>query len=112
MYTFSSDENSPQPPRKSMRRRLSNLQDITEEDEEVSSGDSHPPPSGLEMDQQLVDEQGYSIAMHWNRPHPLPAHITGYNVYINGSLSESVSGADQTSLLLKGVPRKQVRTIL
>lgn len=63
------------------------------------------------MDRQMVDDMGYSIAMHWDKPHPLPAQVTGYAVYINGNLAESVNRADHTSLLLKGVPRKQVSRI-
>ena len=95
------------------RQRSSQLQDITEEEEEVSSGSSSreqplPPPLNLELDRQFVEGDGYGVALTWTPPSPLPPHATGYNVYVNGELMSVVQGVEQSSVIISGVPRKQV----
>ena len=99
------------PPPKPTRRRLSQLQDITEE-EEVSSGEPLPPPRHLELERQFVKGDGYGVALSWQPPSPLPPSATGYNVYVNGELMSQVEGADQNSVIISGVPRKQVKYLL
>jgi hypothetical protein len=98
------------------RQRPSPLQDITEEEEEVSSsagssgGREQPllPPLNLELDRQFVEGDGYGVALTWTPPSPVPPHATGYNVYVNGELMSVVEGVDQSSVIISGVPRKQV----
>ena len=99
------------PPPKPTRRRLSQLQDITEE-EEVSSGEPLTPPRHLELERQFVEGDGYGVALSWQPPSPLPPSVTGYNVYVNGELMSQVEGADQNSVIISGVPRKQVKYLL
>ena len=96
-----------QPPRKG-HRRLSNLQDIEEEDEEVSSGDTILPPQNLELERQFVEGTDYSVVIQWEPPRPLPAETSGYNVYVNGEFKASVHGADEKKVILSGIPRHQV----
>lgn len=99
-----------QPPRKGVsRRRLSNLQDIEEEDEEVSSGDSILPPQNLELERQFVEGMDYSVVIQWEPPRPLPAETSGYNVYVNGEFKANVFGANEKNVILSGIPRHQVR---
>jgi len=88
------------------------LQNIKEVDEDVSSSSGHGgilPPVGLSLDRQFVEGDQYSVAIKWGKPHPLPADVIGYNVYVNGEFHEDVAGADNTSVLVTGIPRKQVR---
>lgn len=98
------------PPQKpSRQRRHSQLRDITEEEEEdVSSGEPLAPPRDLELDRQFVEGDGYGVALTWLPPSPIPPSATGYNIYVNGELMSNVLGADQTNVIISGVPRKQV----
>ena len=110
-HTHTDEDASTAAPQKPARRhRLSELKDITEE-EEVSSGEPLAPPRNLELDRQFVEGDGYGIALSWSPPSPLPLHATGYNVYVNGELMSSVEGIEQTSVIVSGVPRKQVRPV-
>ena len=105
------------PSKPDRRRQSSQLQDITEEEEEVSSstgstgGHEQPllPPLNLELDRQFVEGDGYGVALTWSPPSPVPPHATGYNVYVNGELMSVVQGVEQSSVIISGVPRKQVR---
>ncbi len=96
---------------KQSRGHSSLLQDIVEVDEDTSSGGmgSIPPPRELMLDRQYVESDNYSVALRWERPHPLPEGVTGYCVYVNGEHNRDVIGADQTDVFLTGIPRKQVR---
>lgn len=96
------------PPKPGRQRRHSQLQDITGEEEDISSGESLAPPQELELDRQFVEGDGYGVALTWLPPSPLPPSATGYNVYVNGELMSNVEGSDQTSVIISGVPRKQV----
>lgn len=112
MLSLSEDDGSANvsaAPPKPTRRRPSLLQDITEEEEEASSGDPLTPPRNLELDRQFVEGDGYGVALSWCPPSPLLPSITGYNVYVNGELMSHVEGADQNSVIISGVPRKQVK---
>ncbi len=51
----------------------------------------------------------YSVAIKWEVPSPRPEGVTGYNIYVNGEFNSDVGGSDQTSVLLTGIPRKQVQ---
>ena len=70
---------------------------------------SVPPPSGITLERQFVEGGQYSVAIRWEGPSPLPEGVTGYCVYVNGEFNHDVRGGDQTSVLLTGIPRKQVR---
>lgn len=96
---------------KSRAAQSGQLQDIEEVDEDTSSGGvgSVPPPHGLTLERQFVEGGQYSVAIQWEKPHPLPEGVTGYNVYVNGEFNYDVTGSDQTGVLLTGIPRKQVR---
>ena len=97
------------PPRKSLAcRRLSNLQDIEEEEADVSSGDTILPPRNLELDRQFVEGTDYSVVIQWEPPQPLPPETSGYNVYVNGRFKMAVGGAGETNVMLSGIPRQQV----
>ena len=97
------------PPRKSLaHRRLSNLQDIEKEEEDVSSGDTILPPRNLELDRQFVEGTDYSVVIQWEPPQPLPPETSGYNVYVNGRFKMAVGGAGETNVMLSGIPRQQV----
>ena len=87
------------------------LHNIEEVDEDVSSssGRGIPPPVGLTLDRQFVEGDQYSVAIKWEQPRPLPADVTGYNVYVNGEFHEDVAGAENTSVLVTGIPRKKVK---
>lgn len=118
---FLADDDAPlraavAPAKPNRRRQSSQLQDITEEEEEVSSstassGHEQPllPPLNLELDRQFVEGDGYGVALTWSPPSPIPPHATGYNVYVNGELMSVVQGVEQSSVIISGVPRKQVR---
>ena len=92
----------------------SELQDIQEVDEDASSRGqgSIPPPHGLTLERQFVEDGQYSVAIQWKVPRSLPTKAMGYAVYVNGEFSYDVSGSDQTSVLLTGIPRKQVKYVL
>ncbi len=92
-----------------MGRRLSNLQDIAEEDEENSTGSSIFPPQNVELERQFVEGSGYSVVIQWAPPEPLPPEATGYNVYVNGEFRMNVEGANQKNVMLSAIPRQQVR---
>ena len=97
------------PAKPGRRQRSSQLQDITEEEEVSSSSDQPlPPPQNLELDRQFVEGDGYGVALTWAPPSPIPPHATGYNIYVNGELMSCVEGAEQSSVIISGVPRKQV----
>ena len=100
-----------QPARRSLKSHSPHLKDIEEVDENTNSGatESIPPPHGLTLERQFVEGGQYSVAIKWELPHPLPADVTGYSVYVNGECNHDVSGREQTSVLLTGIPRKQVR---
>lgn len=95
---------------KLQKRRGSHLQDIEEVDEDLSSRGigSIPPPLNVMLERQFVDEGQYTVAIKWEMPHPLPEGVTGYCVYVNGELHYEISEPDRTSVLLTGIPRKQV----
>ncbi len=108
---FFSEEDGSQPTRKSSNKgQGSLLQDIEEVDEDISSGGvpSIPPPSGLTLEKQFVEGGLYTLSIQWVCPNPLPEATTGYCVYVNGDHNCEVSGPEQNSLLLTGIPRKQV----
>ena len=112
-YSPPTDEFSPQLSRKSLvRQRLSNLQDIVEEDEDIANGDVIPPPQKVELDRQLVEGSGYSVVIKWEPPAPLPPSATGYNVYVNGDFRANMEGAYQKNVFLSDIPRQQVRNSL
>ena len=98
------------PPAKPGRRRPSQLQDIAEE-EEISSNSERPSlprPQNVELERQFVEGEGYGVALTWTPPSPLPPRAKGYNVYVNGELMSFVEGVEQNSVIISGVPRKQV----
>lgn len=104
------------PAKPDRRRRSSQLQDITEEEEEISSGSGSSeqpllPPLNLELDRQFVEGDGYGVALTWTPPSPFPPHAIGYNVYVNGELMSVVEGVEKSSVIISGVPRKQVSCI-
>ena len=93
------------------KAQLAQLHDIEEVDEDASSGGGRgiPPPRGLTLDRQFVEGDEYSVVIKWEPPSPLPEGVTGYNIYVNEEFNYDVVGTDQTSVLLTGIPRKQVR---
>ena len=74
----------------------------------MSFGEPLTPPREIELDRQFVEGDGYGVALSWRPPSPLPPSAKGYNVYVNGELMSNVEGVDQTSIIISGVPRKQV----
>lgn len=64
------------------------------------------------LERQYVDGGQYSVAIQWELPRPLPDEATGYCAYVNGEFNHEVSGAEQTSVLLTGIPRKQVKDVI
>lgn len=104
------DEDGSQPSRKSHKGHSSLLQDIEEVDEDISSGgiQSIAPPTDLTLDKQFVEGGLYTLSIRWACPEPLPPGTTGYCVYVNGDHNCDVNGPEVTSLLLTGIPRKQV----
>ena len=105
------EEDGSQHSRKHKTGHSSLLQDIEEVDENSSSGGIHsiPPPTSLVLEKQFVEGGLYTLAIQWVCPSPLPEGTTGYCVYVNGDHNCDVSGPEQNSLLLTGIPRKQVR---
>lgn len=73
---------------------------------------SIPPPLNLELTRQFVQDDAYSLALHWDHPKPLPPGTSGYNVYTNGALDCTVGANEETFVLLSGVPRNQVIIIM
>ena len=65
------------------------------------------PPSNLELVQQFVEDDTYSLALEWIPPNPLPPDALGYNVYTNNVLESQVDGAAVSSVLLTHIPRNQ-----
>ena len=65
------------------------------------------PPTNLELVQQFVEDDTYSLALEWIPPNPLPPDALGYNVYTNGVLETQVDGAAVSSVLLTHIPRNQ-----
>ena len=70
---------------------------------------SPPPPQHLELTKQFVEGDSYCLAIQWQPPTQLSGDITGYNVYVNGSLMTTVDDVDTTSALLTGIQRNKVR---
>lgn len=89
------------------------MHDIEEVDEDTSSSGmgAIPPPQELSLERQFVEDNLYTVAIHWKAPRLLPEGATGYSVYVNSEFKCNVHGADQTSILLSGIPRKQVNTL-
>lgn len=111
VFLLLSDDAS-QPSHKSQKGHASHLQDIEEVDENTSSSGgvaSILPPHGLTLERQFVEGGEYSVAIQWKPPRPLPEGVTGYCVYVNRDYNCDVKGGEQTSVLLTGIPRKQVR---
>ena len=100
-----------QAPHKERQKHSTFLQDIEEVDEDTSSGGVGyiPPPYGLTLDRQFVEGGLYSVAIKWEPPHPLPEGAVGYSVYVNGEHNSDVNSPEQNTVLLTGIPRKQVR---
>lgn len=88
----------------------SHLHDIEEVDEEISSGglSSIAPPRALTLERQFVEGGMYTVAIKWEVPHPLPEGTTGYCAYVNGERNYDVDDANETGVLLTGIPRKQL----
>ena len=61
------------------------------------------------MEKQFVDGGDTSVALRWDSPLPRPLQVTGYNVYLNGTHKMFVSGSDERTALVSGVPMTQVR---
>lgn len=115
LSSFLLDDDAPvvsQAPAKPGRRRPSSqLQDIAEEEEISSNSErlSLARPQNVELERQFVEGDGYGVALTWTPPSPLPPSAKGYNVYVNGELMSFVEGVEQNSVIISGVPRKQVR---
>ena len=76
----------------------------------LSSLSPHPPQH-LELTKQFVEGDSYCLAIQWQPPTQLSGDITGYNVYVNGSLVTTVDDVDTTSALLTGIQRNKVNEI-
>ena len=90
------------------------LQNIEQMNEGTSRGGqvTISPPQGLSVERQFVEGGQYSVAIQWKEPRSLLKGVTGYAVYVNGEFNYDVRGSDQTSVLLTGIPRKQVKGYL
>lgn len=70
-----------------------------------------PPPLNLEMVQQSVQDDSYSITIKWDHPKLLP--LASYRVYVNSQLRTTVSNnSNSTAVSLTNVPRHEVSFIV